>query len=261
MDTIYRGTTAQCWKHFVEAEFDGDKKIVLANFIGVKEEGSSFRAWFSFNKDAPRTFPVGENLIRLRYFFEHIGYKVSEVQKLEDPIRDCGRLLAFNIVETEDISKALNLQSLRGDPSYLWTVLRGQQRLSVERLKKLKAFVDEFKEFLPAQQQKIPKLRYRAGKDHPVPPAQKPVVQKAPTREKQFAIKAPETTDKKDLIEGFAMVVKGLVPFARYLLSEACSPADRDKLRQLAGGDGVFHLSNALNRLCGEQARTEIPIK
>lgn len=261
MNLDFRGPTAQCWKHFVDAEFDGNKKAALAHFVGVKENGSAMRGWFTFKKGKPYTFPVGENLIRLRFFLDHTGYQVSEVQKLEAPIRDCGRLLAFRIIEIQDIIQALNFKVSNGDPSHVLTVLRGQNGFSAERLKKLKDFVEEFREFLPEKQQKVPSLRYRGQKNTFTTPMQKPIQHTAPAREHKFASKAPNVTDKKDLIEGFAMVVKGLVPFARYLLSEACTPEDRDKLRQLAGGDGVFHLSNALNRLCGEQARTEIPHK
>jgi hypothetical protein len=73
------------------------------------------------------------------------------------------------------------------------------------------------------------------------------------------AVRIEQPVDKESLMKGFAHLVQGMLHQADFLLSDAFTSDDRDKVRQLTGGDGIFLLSNRLNRLCGERARREIP--
>jgi hypothetical protein len=65
--------------------------------------------------------------------------------------------------------------------------------------------------------------------------------------------------EEMTLIGLFVPLVLAMIPVAEYLASDKVSPMARKRMRELAGGSGIFQLANALNRLCGEQARTMIP--
>ena len=57
------------------------------------------------------------------------------------------------------------------------------------------------------------------------------------------------------MINDIAALVLELLPKVELAVSDSFSPRDREKIRSRSGEDGVFRLSNILNRLCGERAR------
>lgn len=69
---------------------------------------------------------------------------------------------------------------------------------------------------------------------------------------------ASGNSEKSAMLVSTAHAVQALIPLADYLLSDACSEADRTKLHELAGADSVLKLTTRLRRLCSETARRQL---
>lgn len=54
-----------------------------------------------------------------------------------------------------------------------------------------------------------------------------------------------------------ATILGAALPLARHLYSDKCSPEDRSYFRTLMGYESMFELSNLLNSLCSERARSQ----
>jgi hypothetical protein len=59
------------------------------------------------------------------------------------------------------------------------------------------------------------------------------------------------------IVASVAHHAQAMLPLAEALLSDEFTPADRERVRELAGAKTIFLLANALNGLCGERARNE----
>ena len=64
--------------------------------------------------------------------------------------------------------------------------------------------------------------------------------------------------DRRLLLQTFADLVDVMLPLAKHLNSSNITSQERAKLRELTGKDGIFKLSNLLNRLCSETARRNL---
>jgi hypothetical protein len=53
-------------------------------------------------------------------------------------------------------------------------------------------------------------------------------------------------------------LLQSVLPLVEHLASDAAKPEDRKRLREMVPGNGVFKCANALNKLCGEEARKSI---
>ena len=60
------------------------------------------------------------------------------------------------------------------------------------------------------------------------------------------------------LIEDLAALVRMALPLAECAVSDVYTDDDRERLRNMTQGDGIFRLSNALNGLCGSRARMHV---
>ena len=71
-------------------------------------------------------------------------------------------------------------------------------------------------------------------------------------------IRTDERLDHDVVLNVTANKIKALRPLVALILSDQFVPDERKRLRHLVGDDGVFHLKNALARLCSEAARKSI---
>lgn len=247
MSYILKGTTEKCLVHFRDAPFSGDKKAVLAKFCRVNA-ASTVRRWLS--KGQTKLRPVGVTLIRLRYYLELLGYEVSELSKLSKPLYIAGGLVAFGLVEIDELVTQFEIPGGRGGRCQLLAVWHGEQGMSPERLKKVAAYVaaGKFEQLLAEARQQTPRLEYRGEKLSAIRPAAPVQPMPAPTVARQ------RQNSEDPIVGSLADLIKAMTPLARAVASNAYSAEDRNRLRELTGKGVIFEASNLLSSLCSETA-------
>jgi hypothetical protein len=66
----------------------------------------------------------------------------------------------------------------------------------------------------------------------------------------------PASSIDADPVTKLAALLERAYPLVRQLLEDATAE-ERQRLREVLGGDGLFNVSTALNLLCSERARLE----
>jgi len=242
MSNTVKGSTEKCLKHFVSTP-NAAKLQDLFAFMSVVD--STLKHWMHGK------LPNGENLVRLRCYLALQGYSVDELQMLQPGVRETGHIIALRVTTLDEAVRQVGT----GTPNDRDQVLRyllGKRSANPERAAQYSAFADLHRDAL--QKASTSMLRFNQNTGASDMDAPKVLLGAA-----MLPQEASKMTTKEELIDGFALMVKGMLSFAEMLLSDDFTPEDRARLREKAGGDGVFHLSNRLNRLCGERARRNIP--
>jgi hypothetical protein len=263
MNEVFKGTTAECLSHL--GKHIGENKIekvkVIAVFCGTHYR--TVEKWLEGKHP-----PIGENLVRMRVYLEHIGYSVTELLKLNPVVRDAARLCAFRVVPIAEIAEMVGYAGRKTVDSGRNTavdailgIFRGVQGVGKDRLVEFEALVSVFKDMLPEKVQQTPKIdladHVKSQIEH-----EQVVVRTVPPAGTTFRPKLAfqRTLDTHTaIIESFASTIKGLIPLAQLLESDEFTPAERAHLRELLGGDGVFEFANSFYRLCGERTRKQHP--
>jgi hypothetical protein len=249
MNAVFTGTTAECLVHLAQATKVDHfaKRKAIASFAGVGD--STVYRWFKGVMQ-----PVGEPLLRLRFYMEFLGYNVQELQALNPPVRDAARLFAFGIATLSEIAQLVGYSEGRGGTDTLLAVFRGTQGVSKQRLGQFTSFVELYGEQLSEKKRVTQKIQLNGTVRAEVDADQAPTRSASVVQALRPASQKP-TSSRDALIESLAGSVKALIPLARAISSDDFTAEDRARVRELAGGDGVFTLANLLYRLCGERAR------
>lgn len=245
MTKPFQGMTQECLRQFVaDNRLDSKKPAAFAkrnaicDFFGLNHETG--HSWFG-----NFALPVGERLLRLRFFLETLGYQPSENQGLPRPVKLLGEYIAIWSIRLKEEAAFL----VGTAPDTLLSVLLGKEGVSERRLQVIADIVstnqDAAEQFQKKWHEKISDLA---------------LVRRAITAA------SPTDTETKPAnvnaaIESLAHLILAAKPLAEALLSDQYSPEDRKRLRELTGNgrsNAVFDLSNLLNRLCGERARNEL---
>ena len=241
-----KGTTEECLVYFLNRKTSEKDRQDFVSFIGISDKSDTLYRWSSGKR-----LPWGENLLRVRTYLTLHGYNVTEVEVLDHVVRDAGFIIAFNLATLDDFMNNINLPGHRAKDQ-AFGILFGRRGLSHKRREDISAFVALWQEQLDRKMGRAigsAPRELRFGSPTPIKhapvPAMPPAVPEMPK-------------SKNELIKGLAYLILGMLPLTEYLLSDAFTAEDREKLRQMANGDGVFLLSNRLNRLCGERARREL---
>jgi hypothetical protein len=199
----------------------------LINFVKISDR--AYREWQSGS-----AFPNGLRLIKLFYFLELKGYRISELEELDDDTRNFGRLIAFNIVSLEEAQKELGYNS-----GQMFAALRGEHKTHPERRKLIETFSHVYDQEL----QKLPK----------------PESKTKPTSTKEVPVTVNEVYL---LLRGLDGLVSLLIPRLEKMLDDEFTPEERRKFREEMTPKFIFDLSNRfhksnslLNALCSEKAR------
>lgn len=134
-----KGAAQHCLIQFVQAASD-DEVAHFINFMGNPPRSTGQR-WTT----PPYGLPSGENLLRLWHYLDWLGFELEEVKELHTPVRDCGRLLAFRLIQLEDILQVLDYSDSSQGRSQTLSVLKGVAGTSYPKLEKLKVFADGFR--------------------------------------------------------------------------------------------------------------------
>lgn len=248
MNAIFTGTTAECLAHLAKATKVDHfaKRRTIADFVGVGD--SAVYRWFKGGIQ-----PVGEPLLRLRFYMEFLGYNVAELQSLNPPVRDAARLFAFRIATLREIAQLVGYSEGRGGIDTLLAIFRGTQGVSKQKLDEFTLFVEIYEKHLSEKKRATKKIQLNCGPS-------RTQVEGALEAAKPSQVLHPLRTvaqprDRDVIIESLGTSVKALIPLARAVSSDGFTAEERARVRELAGGDGVFTLANLLYRLCGERAR------
>lgn len=243
MNHPFKGNTVACLKHLAIAiGNDTAKRDVIARFADV--DSSTVRRWF---KDE-RT-PIGEPLVRTRFYLELLGYDVEELQALDAVVRDAARMFSFGVASIPEIVQLVGYTEGRSGIETVIAVFRGAQGISRKKHKDLEAFVEMNREIFAEKKRMVKRIEIGTVNQLPVRS-----VQSALSPRQRFGECSPLDL-RRIFIESAAKQVLVLLPLMRAIESDAFSAEERTLLRELSGGDGVFKLANILTRLCGERTR------
>ena len=238
---ILTGSTADCLRHYLKQLPWGTREIAearqpLVDSVGV--DPNSIRRWF-----VEPSMPVGLALVKLRYFLETIGYQVTDLDALEQPVRHLGKLISLGVVDVETASDQIGFSEV----SKLFRLLHGNSGLSEER----RPAVEEICSKHPLEKALVTP-RAVASVEHPIP--------LLPTEHEKGAISVED--DVFNLLVSLNGLSALLTPRLEHMLSNGFTSAQRQAFRDRAGQGLVFKLSNRfyalnklLNALCSEKAR------
>ncbi len=244
-----KGTVRECLKHLSQA-IDGaeakSKQTRLAAYFGVSRDVMA--NWLAGNRH-----PVGENLIRMTFYLEFLGYKVAEIEAMRPEVRDVARLFAFGISSIPEIADMVGYKG--GERSGIETtrlVLQGKHAVLRDKLPHFAAFAELHGAQLESLKRNAPNV---LRTERPVASVQ-PREPTSPTVALRTARDAPAGHDA--IIRALAGFVQAAVPLVDLVLSDEFTPEERQRVRDLVGNEGVSRLSNLFTRLSGEAARNAL---
>lgn len=261
MSAVFKGTTAKCLMHLRDAirkqEDPSASRKILADFVGVQE--ATAQRWFS-----GEMLPAGEMLVRLRFYLEYLGYEVVELNKLSSSIRNSARLVAFRVVEVDDVLKHVGYATGQTGRDQLSRIYRGEANTSDDKLLKFQEIESLYGMYLQEAQAQTRKIEL--GTSTPQKPSRNesssvtsfPVEsngRKTTSTTLEGVAKSVDEETREQIIVALANGIRALYPLAVMLESDAFSEDDRAQVRELSGGHGVFRLANSLYRICGERSR------
>lgn len=221
----------------------------IAHFCGVGTD--TVRSWYNGT-----TTPKGIHLMKVRYFLESIGYEISEFKNLNKHIYNLGKLIAYNKLDLEQISRRVGMPG----SDELLRVLHGYRSLSIGRTSLVKMICGEYGDILVnLNKNKPPQIIKPKETEIKIEPIEK-------VEEILIATSKTEASNKYDsvvkMLQGVDGLVSLLMPKFEALLGEETKPEERQKFRELATRQLVFDLANRffnftkmLNALCSEKAR------
>ncbi|MCX6781567.1 MAG: hypothetical protein NTW66_00365 [Candidatus Magasanikbacteria bacterium] len=242
---VIEGKTLECLKHYL-SQLPWDTKMCvqarrqIIDFLDVTPH--TVRRWWTGD-----IVPVGLVLVKLRYFLEREGYRVSELNDLDATTRALGMLIAYGSIDFD----ATVIQLKCPNASEFLRVLHGARRFTAARDLAAEAICVKNRDVLA-------KLFFTSpGNGHPAPVIT-PVVTPAQVKEK--APGAGEELIK--YLRLFSGILELLHPRLNDFLSEEVSPEERHELRERAGRELVYDLARRskqvtelMTALCSEKAR------
>ncbi len=241
--TLFKGTTEKCFLYLLMKVSGRNRFAVqnaIAEFVGC--ESDSVHRWFRASK------PTGENLVRLRFFLDFLGCKVTELESLPKIVRDFGRIVAFKVVTLSDAANFVGYKT--GDTESLLRVLHGKSSPSKEKQEKFVAFVEAYDKQLVEKERLTKKIDLEVK-----------IIRQDFSRENVHPIQQPvegSLDGHKVIIESLVGSIKALIPLVREVSSDSYTAEEREKLRELAGPGVIFSFSNLMYRLCSEKGRSMI---
>lgn len=186
--------------------------------------------------------PQGARLARLWCLLDFFGSESPELQGMPQFNRLLVELFSFEVIDLEEACEIANTKHTQN----VFKIMRGQPashpRLTVDELLELYgSALEDAKRRLGSPQVREPESPpYKATDETPEP------------SQDNLALELPHGDPKLVL----ATLLGAALPLARHLDSKQTPAQERAAFRDLVGQENLFHLSNLLNSLCSERART-----
>lgn len=218
-------------------------KEATAEFFGVN--ASSVQRWLATGK-----LPEGLPLIRLWLFLEAAGYRIELLEKLKkSALYHLAEIVAFGIKLVSEMTEELGFTQEQ-------SVLRLAHGGSATTLAR-EVIIDKCYQTHESRiQEERVKLLKLVGKKEDTSKVQPPV----PTVRLQPEQKV-SVSEHANMLQTLAYLILAARSIATRVASSEFSAEERRRLRELVGMNGVFDLSNALNKLCGETARSQMSVR
>lgn len=256
-------TLKQCFQHYNERFPRKDKtpeRLFLAQFAETAKE-QTIQDWLR-----EKSKPAGEYKWRAVAFFALLGYPIDAYVRVRPVIQRAIELLALDVVTAQTLVKKGFGFSSTNATSEMYVVLGTNRAMLPEREIALERFVAEhtgdllaakqlFDEQYGAIRLDVPEITLQPKPVVGIQPEQ-PAAAVRPLRPVVSAVVRPKLSHDT-ILNSAANLVQGLLPLLELIASDAFSAAERAQLRERAGGDGIFKLSNVLEDLCGERARNQ----
>lgn len=241
----FLGSTADCLKHYLGKLPWGNKgsaeaRMPMADFLGITP--TSIQRWA-----VGGTKPKGLALVKLRYYLEKQGYRITELEELQNPIRVLGKLIAVGEITCEEVLKQLKIPN----NDELLRILHGNRGLSSERMVAIaRICVDH-----PLEVQEAPGAPTGSLLSHAI----------ALQAEARGKITDRVEEDVLHLLDSLNGLCSLLAPRLEHMLSNGFTSEQRQAFRDRAGRHRVFDMANRfyalnkqLNALCSETTREKI---
>ncbi|MCL5011857.1 MAG: hypothetical protein M1320_00325 [Patescibacteria group bacterium] len=227
----FKGTTKECLfdffnrlKHLSEDE----QNKIAADFVAFLQiGGESVEDWVR-----EKNFPIGFNLLRVRYYLEDMGYSITELENLPDSIRELNRLIATRKIDPRVAVKQMSFP----DSGEMLRVLLGK-RVTENKTKIITEFISRLKESTETKKGSDEKIKH------------------------EELLNESCTSILTDALRALYSIERIATPQAKKLL-QANNPQTRVMFRQQFETDFLFSLSNKihalnelLNALCSEKSR------
>lgn len=287
---IFSGTISQCFQHFSESyQKDSPEARRLADFVGVNWR-KTVLSWLS-----GKYLPDGMRLLSVYAFFSLAGYSVCEWDRLDQRSREVMLNVVAGLVTLDDIAHYVNLKPHYVLACIRKSTLGSMNQDSLEKLDELNEMYEAEREEFVRNFEPLPVPSCVVFQEVAVPSVQCSV-DMTDVSEKGQLIDAAELESalsrlasveaaldvlredvsralsgdvmssgshsdtshfsiSSDPVLSLAVLLSAAHPIAQVLLVEEGSE-NRQRLRELMGRDGLLRFSTALNRLCGEQARS-----
>lgn len=218
-----------------------EKRRILAQVLDVDDQ--TVRRWANGSIN-----PIGLSLISLRYYLDFLGYQVAELLPLSGLVKDLGRLLAFRVVDLDELAKLTNYPPEQ--TSALLAVLRSGRGITTDREIHFQEVVEAYRDELVSSIKKTPKIINLEVSEQYVESTAHPLTIVKPVNTQKVATLSVSSTKE----ERFRDQVLCLLQFARYFTDDSIPEDTREELRRVVGQRNIFDLKNELLRLCGAKA-------
>lgn len=254
-------TLEECFHDFKTRFPKNDpKRLLLGEFTGASQ-GRTIGRWLGGQLQ-----PTGEYKWRSIAFFTLLGYTIPQFVNIRPLYQRAIQLFALGVMDAKKLAtEGFGFQGVNATHKMYQAFERDRSTMP-ERETALRQYLKQHTEDLEAakqlfdEQYGVIKLALPEVAGTPEPSVPKILVQPVPVRLTQSL---PATAPVKpklshDILLGSAAnLIQGLLPLLELIASDAFTAAERAQLRDSTGRDGVFKLSNVLEQLCGERARSQ----
>lgn len=219
-----KGTkTKECLSDFLKRN---GKPVTFSEFARVSP--STVRRW-----ETGESEPIGENLLRVKHFFDLCGYEVAELATLKPLIFEIGQAIAVGCTTLDEVAKTLGVD----DYHQILRYLRGEVEPSPERTSALGQLATEKRQSLAA---KLAEIRQTL-------------------REENLLVKREPATNGNDserTIAEFEAVCKDALRLATVFRQGSLELRAAMRRRMASGSEPLLHITwEALNGLIQEPTK------
>jgi len=253
-------TTERAWQIYAKdlpknTRNCADRRKVLCEFVAVKPR--TVRRWITTNSVSG---VGGTNAIKLRVFLELSGFTITELHSLKNSVKTCAEILAFGMIKIEDVCAAVNGSVSPSTINRTYSILLGRTEAASEQIQLFEMFNLAHSSALKNKRVEWQE-RVVATSGAPVEQVSPPETARKSSGEKISQIVSPEPAqlgpESKLMKEIFVSLAPTFLALVAFLVSNACTPEERKRLRAQVGEEKIFRISTATARLCNETSRAQ----
>jgi hypothetical protein len=171
-------------------------------------------------------YPIGQNLIYLRFGLDMLGYSVDEISILSETAYNLGKLMYINKLSVIYLGEKLHMPDRA-----VTTCLLGKQVIGSDKIDIIEIFCQNF-----------------SNTDANISDG---VVE-------NDVVCTDEFLTKENIVQTFCHMMKALNPLAEAILSDRFTAGERREMRDMLGRNDLFRTSLVLDGLSSEDSRKHV---